>query len=233
MWREIGDWFCALLITAAVAVSVAGAADVLNGRTPPSTVPATAEACTVVVDAGHGGFDGGAVGTTTGTPEAGLNLAVAGLLKARLTQAGLQVIMTREDEEALGATKNQDMAARGRILKQSGVDLVVSIHMNKFTDSTVSGPMAYYMAGSEEGQKLAQCVINSLCDGLERPRRLANPGDYFVIRECACPSVLVECGFLSNKDDEEKLLDPVYQAKIAAAVSSGILSYLQGAGGEL
>ena len=233
MWKEIGDWFFALLITAAMGVSVAGAADVLNGHTPEQALPVTAEACTVVVDAGHGGFDGGAVGVTTGTAEAGLNLAVAKLVGTKLTQAGMQVVMTRESEEALGETKHKDMAARGRILNGERVDLVVSIHMNKFTDPDVSCPMAYYMNGSKEGQKLAQEVINTLCDGLDRPRRLANPGDYFVIRECACPAVLVECGFLSNAADEKNLTDPAYQAQLAAGISDGILSYLANAGGEL
>ncbi|MDO4572710.1 MAG: N-acetylmuramoyl-L-alanine amidase, partial [Clostridia bacterium] len=106
------------------------------------------------------------------------------------------------------------------------VDLVVSIHMNKFSDPAVSGAMAFYQTGSEEGQKLAQRVIDEVTDATGRKRRLANPGDYFVLRECACPAVLIECGFLSNAEEEQKLLDPAYQTLLADAIVRGLLAYL-------
>ena len=217
----------AVLVTAAVAVSMAGAAEWVTERWGERAVPVTADAFTIVVDAGHGGFDGGATGTDSGVHEAGLNLAVAEQAAQGLRNAGLTVRMTRESEGALGATKAVDMAARKRIFSGGDVDLVVSIHMNHFSDRAVSGPMAYYMQGSKEGQKLAQQVIDSLTDAAGRSRRLANPGDYFVIRECACPAVLVECGFLSNSTDEQALQDPAHQAALAQAIVKGILSYLE------
>lgn len=179
---------------------------------------------TVVVDAGHGGADGGAV-SSDGIQEAGLNLAVAKMLKAELEALGMEVIMTRQDENSLAAAKKADMAARGSIMNQSGVDCVVSIHMNKFTDCAVHGPMAFYMDGSAEGEKLAKTVIDSVTSAIGAPTRLANPGDYYVIRESKPVAVLVECGFLSNSQDVKLLTDPVHQKTLAKAIAAGIKSY--------
>lgn len=222
--RSLADWFFALFVTAAMAVVLLGVSQVVGDAG--AAAEAVADTVTVAVDAGHGGFDGGAVGTNTGVIEAGLNLAVAKLVKEDLTDRGLSVVMTRTDENALSDTKKGDMAVRRTVLRGDTVDLVVSIHMNKFPDRSVSGAMAYYMQGSEEGQKLAQCVIDSICDSTGRSRRLANPGDYFVLRECAAPAVLVECGFLSNAADEKQLIDEEYQAMLAQAVADGIMNYL-------
>ncbi|MEG1523955.1 MAG: N-acetylmuramoyl-L-alanine amidase [Clostridia bacterium] len=225
MWKEIADWFGALFITAAVAVAVFGAAEWIQQHDA-SSIPATADTFTVVVDAGHGGFDGGAVGSVSGVKEEGLNLAVAKLVSDRLTAKGMQVVLTRETNEALAPTKARDMAARRNLFREENVDLVLSIHMNQFSDPDVSGAMAYYMTGSKEGQRLAQTVIDSVCDAIGRNRRLANPGDYFVIRECACPAVLIECGFLSNAEDERALQTPDYQEKLASSIADGIVAYL-------
>lgn len=182
---------------------------------------------TVVVDAGHGGADGGAVGSKSGVVEAGLNLTVARLVQAGLEEAGVEVRLTREGEEALAEGKQADMQARKAIMNQPEVDLVVSIHMNKFTDPSVKGPMAFYMEGSEEGQKLAEMVIEAVCEAIGSPQRKANPGDYFIIRESPAPSVLVECGFLSNSEDEALLQQPAHQRKLAEGVVKGVLTYLQ------
>ncbi len=229
MLREIGDWFAALFLCAALAVTLLGAIEWLGSRG--EAAEATAEAYTVVVDAGHGGFDGGAVGTASGTRESGLNLTVAARLAEQLEANGLAVIMTRSEDTALGATKEKDLKRRGEIISGEEVDMVVSIHMNKFSDAQVSGAMAFYQCGSGEGQKLAQTVINEVTDTTGRKRRLANPGDYFVLRECSCPAVLVECGFLSNAEEEQKLLDEAYLCAIADAIARGVLAYL-GASGQ-
>ncbi len=125
-----------------------------------------AAACTVVVDAGHGGVDGGAVGTRTGVVEAQLNLSVAMALREELAGRGVAVVMTREDGNALAGSKKEDMAARREIMNAEGVDLVVSVHMNRFGDASVSGPMAFYMEGSAEGRRLAEHVIAGVCGAL-------------------------------------------------------------------
>ena len=200
----------------------------------PSALPASepggqVPGYTIVVDPGHGGKDGGAIGARTGIPEAGLNLTVSQLVQAGLEAAGYQVILTRGDADALGPDKQADMAARKAIMNQPGVDLVVSIHMNKFSDPSVSGPMAFYMQGSQPGEALATQVIQALCTALDRPLRKANPGDYFVIRESTPPSVLVECGFLSNAQDESLLQDPAHQQKLADGIVAGVRAYLESA----
>ncbi len=181
----------------------------------------------MILDAGHGGFDAGAVGTDTGVKESELNLQVALLVQAALEDAGARVLMTRTDGGALGDTKKEDMARRGRLLQTEGADAAVSIHMNKFPDRRVRGPMAYYQAGAEAGEALAGCVIHSLTEALSLKARLPNPGNNFVTRVPACPAVLVECGFLSNAQEERRLQDEGYQKAIAAAIAQGILSFLE------
>ena len=148
--------------------------------------------------------------------------------KEELEALGMEAILTRSDERALAQGKKADMAARGKIMNGEGVDLVVSVHMNKFTDPSVHGPMAFYMKGSAEGEKLAKTVIDSITDELGAPRRIANPGDYYVIRESMPVSVLVECGFLSNSGDEALLQQEQHQKKLAHAIARGIFSYFEG-----
>lgn len=232
--KAMMDWLIALLITAAVAVTVLGVSEsveqVRTGEvdTPYGRIiPVTADGFTVVLDAGHGGQDGGAIGNDTGVAEAGLNLAVAKLVQSKLLAEGVNVIMTRTDEKALDDTKRKDMAERRRVLRSEGVDIVVSIHMNKFNDRSIRGAMAYYMKGSADGQALAACVIDSLCTDLSQKKRDPNPGDYFVLRECSAPAVLVECGFLSNAEEELLLADAAYQQKLASAITAGVMTYLK------
>ena len=202
---------------------------------PPAREPLpTPQRWLVIVDAGHGGFDGGASGTDTGVQESDLNLKVAKLVQAALEDAGARVLMTRTDEGALGDTKQADMARRGQLLQTEGADAAVSIHMNKFSDRKVRGPMAYYQAGADPGRALAQCVIDSLTEALELKPRLPNPGNNFVTRIPACPAVLVECGFLSNVEEEKLLQNEEYQRAIATAIARGVIRYLESAsaGGE-
>lgn len=204
---------------AAMTAPYDGAAD-----TTFEAIPASAKV--IVIDPGHGGSDGGAVGSKTGAVEAELNLKVAKLLADELTKLGFYVVMTRTDENALGDTKAEDMTRRKEIMQLENVDLVVSVHMNKFRDRTVSGPMVFYMKGSSEGKALADCVIKCLCDAIGRQPRPSNPEDLFVLRVPAVPSILVECGFLSNADDEMKLISEEYQRLLARGVAEGIASYI-------
>jgi N-acetylmuramoyl-L-alanine amidase len=180
---------------------------------------------TIVVDAGQGGADGGTTGAKTGVLEAELNLSVARLVESNLKAAGFRVVMTRENEKMLGGSKKEDMQTRARIMSGEDVDLVVSVHMNSFRDRSVHGPMVFYMQGSTEGERLAAAVCGAVCDAIGHPRRLASPGDYFVLRQGSAPAVLVECGFLSNAGDEQKLMDPVHQRKLADGIAAGISAY--------
>ena len=183
-------------------------------------------AVTVVIDAGHGGSDGGALGTQTGVVESELNLIVAKLLSDELTSRGFYVIMTRTGEGAIGPTKDADMKRRGEIMNMPGADLVVSIHMNIFRDSTVSGPMVFYMKGSDEGKRLAECVMDRVCEAIGRPARKANPEDLYVLRVPSAPSILVECGFLSNANDEALLMTEAHRIKLAKGIADGIADYV-------
>lgn len=181
----------------------------------------------IVIDAGHGGFDGGAVGRYTAVKEAGLNLAVAKMLKAQFKKAGFEVIMTRENSEALGETKSADMESRRKIIEQSNADIVISVHMNKYGDSAVRGPQVFYFCDSVEGEALAGYIQQELNAALEPPRpRKHKAENYFILRSGKCTCVLVECGFLSNETEEQLLQTKSYQLQCSKAIFEGVKAYL-------
>ncbi len=224
------QWLLGLLPALAAAMGLVMLATAWLSADPES-VPTAATpgedppALTVVIDAGHGGVDGGAVGNKTHVVEAELNLRYACALKQELENRGMTVVLTRKDERALASGKKADMAARKQIMNGSDADIVVSIHMNKFRDRSASGPMAFYMKESEEGKRLATCVIQGICEALSRRVRLANPADYFIIRESDVPAVLVECGFLSNAQEEELLQEEEHMQSLVSGIAQGIELY--------
>lgn len=183
---------------------------------------------TVVIDAGHGGFDSGAVGRLTGVKEDGLNLIVANMLKELFEKNGVTVVMTRADENALGRTKGEDMVKRRSIIENAEADIVISIHMNKFSDTTCSGPATFYHKDSEEGKALAELIQTELNTRLAPPRpRVQKPETYFILRSSDSPCVLVECGFLSNENEERLLQTEDYQSECAKAIYTGAKLYLE------
>ncbi len=181
----------------------------------------------IVIDAGHGGFDGGAEGRLTGVKEDGLNLSVSKKLQTLFENQGCTVVKTREDENALGNTKDGDMQKRKQIIENADADIVISIHMNKFVDTSCHGPVVFYHEDSDEGEKLAKLMQTQLIETLkpERPRE-HKPETYFILRSGDCPCVLVECGFLSNERDEQLLQTDEYQALCASAIFKGAMLYL-------
>jgi N-acetylmuramoyl-L-alanine amidase len=179
----------------------------------------------VVVDAGHGGFDPGTIGSS-GAEEDDINLAVSKFLKAELEDRGAKVIMTRSDENAIADTKDADMEKRRVIIRDSGSDIVVSVHMNSFKDESVSGPLVLFMTGSVKGKALAEYIQQRLNDELEpESKGTARSENLHVLRAGNQPSVLVECGFISNPDEEKKLLTEDYQKKVAKAICNGVEDY--------
>ncbi|HHY81106.1 MAG TPA: N-acetylmuramoyl-L-alanine amidase CwlD [Clostridiales bacterium] len=180
----------------------------------------------IVIDPGHGGIDSGAV-SPSGTREDELNLKVAMKLKQYLTNHNATVIMTRETNEGLAARKSEDMRKRVELIKNSNADIVISIHMNKFPQSKYFGAQTFYMAGSEKGKKLAVCIQTKLVENLiEGNNRKIKPADNLVIlKASSAPSVIVECGFLSNAKEEALLKTDEYQEKIAWSIFSGIIEY--------
>lgn len=181
----------------------------------------------IVIDAGHGGFDGGAEGRLTGVKEDELNLVVAQKLQTMFNNQGYMVVMTREDESALGSTKQEDMQKRKEIIEAADADVVISIHMNKFMDTSCYGPVVFYHKDSEEGEKLAKIMQQTLVEAVkpERPR-VEKPETYFILRSGDCPCVLVECGFLSNEREEQLLQTEEYQELCASAIFKGVQLYL-------
>ena len=184
----------------------------------------------VVIDAGHGGFDPGAIGVT-GVHEDDLNLAIAGFLKEELESRGVMVLMTREDEKALTGTKTSDMYKRRDIIAQSNAHAAISIHMNSNKDATARGPVAIHYRGSEGGQKLAALIQEQMNVQLKPTRKRSAYGEsYFILKSGKSPVVIVECGFISNRDEEWALRQEDYQRLVASSIADGICLYLFGDG---
>ena len=187
---------------------------------------------TIVIDAGHGGRDGGAIGKNTGITESELNLKYALTLKDLCIDFGIGVILTRADMNGLydeGATnkKRSEMEKRKSIINNSGADLMISLHMNSFPLSSSSGAYVFYAKGSDSGFELAKSVQSSLCQGFDNARKYVSVGDYFVLNYSNIPSVLVECGFLSNPQEEMLLQKEEYQKDFCYALLVGIINYFQ------
>ena len=183
---------------------------------------------TIVLDAGHGGWDPGKTGTE-GKNEKDLNLAVAEKLAEYLEIGGAEVILTRTSDEALGEGKRTDMAERKRIANESDADILVSIHQNAFPSAKVKGAQVFYHNSSGNGKLLAESVQESLrsrVDGSNH-RQAKENDSYYILRTTEIPAVIVECGFLSNHEEEKLLNDEGYQEKLAWAIYCGILDYFK------
>lgn len=180
----------------------------------------------VVIDAGHGGFDPGKTGSSN-INEKDINLKIATYLQQYLEQSGATVIITRSSDEALGNTKKNDMFKRKDIANNSSGDILISIHQNSFTSSKAKGAQVFYYKTSEEGKLLATYIQESLIDTLDKNNtRLPKPNsDYYVLRTTQIPAAIVECGFLSNPEEEQKLNSDTYQQTTAWAIYKGILNY--------
>ena len=199
-------------------------------------LPASAEAVgyVVVLDAGHGGNDPGKVGVD-GTLEKDINLSLVYKLKEVLEAADVTVILTREEDHGLYQDsdtnkKRADMAARCALIEESQADLVISVHQNSFHDEAVKGAQVFYYTGSEEGEKLAEELEQSFREviGEENTRQAKANSEYYLLLHTSCPTAIVECGFLSNWEEAEKLADEGYQEKLAWAIHLGVLAYLNG-----
>ena len=180
---------------------------------------------TVVVDAGHGGPDGGKTGVN-GKLEKELNLIIAEKVKKLLEEEGIAVIMTREEDGWLAETRIGDLKERVRIMNESKADLAVSIHQNIYHEESVFGAQVFYYTTSGEGKAAAEILQNELLeiDPENKKREKAN-NTYYILKKTEVPTVIVECGFLSNHKEAEKLSDEAYQGKIAEAVVKGIKSF--------
>ena len=186
----------------------------------------------ILVDAGHGGSDPGMIGVG-GLEEKGINLSISLLLRDTLEKSGYSVIMTREEDKGLydssaANKKAQDMQRRIAMIREYAPVLSVSIHQNSYQDEGVHGPQVFYYESSVEGKKLAEAVQSSLNNQLEvdRPREVKGNTSYYLLKRSSGTLVIVECGFLTNPEEAQKLQTKEYQEKVAAAVSEGISTYL-------
>lgn len=191
----------------------------------------TEQEMTVVLDVGHGGKDPGKVGVH-GELEKDINLAIALKLQSFLQQSDVTVVMTRSEDVGLydedaGNKKVQDMRRRVELIETSGADLVVSIHQNSYRDSSVRGPQCFYYGDSLEGKHAALILQEQLNSGLEieRPREAKANSSYYLLKKSAIPTVIAECGFLSNGEEAVLLTNENYQEKVAWNLCMGIVEY--------
>lgn len=202
-----------------------------NALSNPVANNASSSKIKVVIDAGHGGVDGGVSGITTGIAERELNLLVAKKLENYLVSAGITVVLTRNSSAGLYGVatsnlKRKDMQKRKEIIEKAKPNLVVSIHMNKYSISTRRGAQVFYKKNDENGKLLANSIQESFNLMPEAPRSCnALIGDYYILNCTLYPSVIAECGFLSSPEDEALLITDEYQSSIAYAIFKGIATY--------
>ncbi len=188
----------------------------------------------VVIDAGHGGADPGKVGIN-GALEKDINLEIVKKLKVFLEQADIEVILTRDSDMGLydenaSNKKVQDMKRRVEIIETSEPVMKVSIHQNSYHEEYVHGAQTFYYANSEQSKLLAEKIQLLLLDEIDGDNtRTAKSNDsYYLLKKTSSPIVIVECGFLSNSEEAEKLSSDYYQEKLAWAIHLGILQYING-----
>ena len=186
----------------------------------------------IVVDVGHGGFDSGKVGVN-GELEKDINLQVALKLKAALEAKGMQVVMTREDDQGLydadaSNKKAQDLQRRCELINKENPIMTVSIHQNSYTSPQIKGAQVFYYTTSKESKELAETVQKTLIEQVDPDNhRQAKANDsYYLLKKTESAIIIVECGFLSNPEEAQKLTEEAYQQQMADAIRTGIFQYL-------
>lgn len=216
----------AALIAAGVALGLCAGALASS-----SSASASAGEKVIVIDAGHGGVDAGVLGRTSSVKESDINLAVARKLQGYFSEAGFSVVMTRSSNGGLYGVPNsgfkmRDMKKRREIIEGSGAEMVISVHQNFCPLPSRRGAQVFFRQGSETGKELADSIQSALNEMPECVKKTdALTGDYYILKCTESPSVIVECGFLSNAEDEALLSTEEYRTKIAYAVFKGAVSY--------
>ena len=194
---------------------------------------AAREIICIVVDAGHGGSDPGKVGIN-GALEKDINLSIALKLKDLLEQREISVVLTRDSDAGLSPAdatnkKAADMQKRCQIIADANPAFTVSIHQNSYTTEDIKGAQVFYYGQSENGKRLADVLQEHLISEVDpQNTRVAKANEsYYLLKKTPTPTVIVECGFLSNQSEADLLLTEDYQSKLAHAIYLGILSYLE------
>ncbi len=188
----------------------------------------------IILDPGHGGIDGGAVGRNTKTLESNINLKIGLKLRQYLEESGCIVIMTRDEDVGLytdGGTvrkrKNEDLRNRKKIFDGSNADLVVSIHLNSFPQGKYYGAQTFDPQNSDNSKTAAESIQKSLVQILDNnnKRKASLKKDVYIMKNVKTPIIIVECGFLSNSREELLLGKSSYQDKIAWSIYVGLMNY--------
>ncbi|MBQ9931455.1 MAG: N-acetylmuramoyl-L-alanine amidase [Firmicutes bacterium] len=210
---------------------------------PETALPgrAFAKADVLIIDPGHGGIDGGAV-SASGICEKEINLAIAQKVQKLAEADGWEVILTREDDRLLSdntegsirSQKTEDLHTRKDMIDSTAPLLAVSIHLNSFKeDTTVRGAQTFFSNGNAseeiltESKRLAEAIQECLEEGIadEKERTAMGKKDVLLLKEPTVPTVIVECGFLSNSEEARLLQSEEYQQKLAECIYRGILQY--------
>jgi N-acetylmuramoyl-L-alanine amidase len=215
-----------------ILVSVIAIASYLKyARQSVETLGLSTASKTIIIDPGHGGFDPGKKGIN-GADEKDINLKISLKLRDYLEQSGAVVIMTRStDNDADGMDgvkhKRKDMAERKKIAE--GGDILVSIHQNSFTQPSVKGAQTFYHKESEQGKRLAHLIQKNIKEyaDKENKREEKSNDNYYVLKTTQLPAVIVECGFLTNAEEERKLNAEEYQNIMAWSIYLGIVKYFE------
>lgn len=225
--KRVGIVFLSLIISLSFAT-------IINKNESVETMAWTSESKVIVLDAGHGIPDEGAQ-SDEGITEASINLAVAKKVQKLLEEAGNTVILTRKDENAIydeGCTtiremKVSDIKNRVKIGNESSADIFVSIHLNKIPQKQYWGWQTFFKENNEDSKKLATCIQEGLSDTIDKknkrvPLKIKN---IYIVDHVNIPITIVECGFLSNEEEEKLLQTDEYQNKLAQGIYLGILKY--------
>lgn len=190
----------------------------------------------IVLDAGHGGADPGKVGNNN-VLEKDLNLNMVYKLKTLFENKGFEVVLTRTDDKALVSpdsknVKVEDLKNRVALITKIHPIMTISIHQNSFPDASVSGPQVFFYDKSPEGETIAATIQETINTQLDPPKKRVSKSnnDYYILKKTPTPTVIVECGFLSNEEEAAKLTDDAYQNKLARAIYTGACTYLTNAG---
>lgn len=193
----------------------------------------------IMLDPGHGGEDPGAVSDYNGLKEKDINLSIALELKQLLEQDNYKVVMTREEDKLVynPETRNiiqkrkEDLLRRKKMMDEYGANIVVSIHLNKFPQTQYFGAQTFFPPNSPESQKLADSIQMSVREEVDpnnKREALLKKEPIIILKNNKTTTAIVECGFLSNPEEEQKLGSKEYQSKMAAAIKSGINKYFEG-----
>ena len=179
----------------------------------------------VVIDAGHGGDDPGKV-AVNGALEKDINLKIAKKVEQYLEKNGVQVVMTREEDVA-EESKRGDMEKRVALINEVKPVITVSIHQNSYSDASVKGAQIFYYTNSEESKQAASMMQEELRTvDTENTRQIKSNDSFYMLKNTEGPVIIVECGFLSNPEEAEKLVTEEYQQQMAETIGKGILDWI-------